>query len=83
MRTIDSPLLLRIPEVAQHLGVSRHTVYRMIEAGTLPAVEMPTGLTSCLRVRQADLDNFVGLLGKPAPAWKKLGPLRQPATRRA
>jgi len=48
-------LLMRIPEVAARLGVSRAKVYELIAAGTLPAVKVD----GCRRVRTSDLDAFV------------------------
>lgn len=39
------PKLLRIPEAADALGVSRATVYRLITAGELPTVTVRTPRT--------------------------------------
>jgi len=48
-------LLIKIPEVAARLGVSRAKVYELIAAGTLPAVKVD----GCRRVRTSDLEAFV------------------------
>lgn len=49
-------LLLKIPEVATYLGLSRTTVYELIGSGMLPAVK----IGGCRRIRVADLRAFVG-----------------------
>jgi excisionase family DNA binding protein len=48
-------LLIKIPEVAARLGVSRAKVYELIAYGTLPAVK----LDGCRRVRTCDIEAFV------------------------
>ncbi len=48
-------LLIKIPEVAARLGVSRAKVYELIASGTLPAVKVD----GCRRVRTSDLEAFV------------------------
>jgi excisionase family DNA binding protein len=48
-------MLIKIPEVAARLGVSRAKVYELIAAGTLPAVKVD----GCRRVRTCDLQAFV------------------------
>jgi len=45
---------LRIDEVAQYLGISRRTVYRLIEEGALAAVK----IRGCSRVHWEDLHRF-------------------------
>lgn len=50
--------LLTIPEVAAALGRSRSSVYSLLQHGELPSVR----LGSSRRVREADLDAFVGSL---------------------
>jgi excisionase family DNA binding protein len=45
---------LRIDEVAQYLGISRRTVYRLIEEEKLEAVK----IRGCSRVRWDDLQRF-------------------------
>ena len=55
-------LLLRASEVAEALGVSRTTVWRMIRDGSLPSVKMGDSR----RVRREDLEAFVrGLAPSP------------------
>lgn len=48
-------LLIKIPEVAARLRVSRAKVYELIASGTLPAVKVD----GCRRVRTCDLEAFV------------------------
>lgn len=57
-------LLIKIPEVAARLGVSRAKVYELIASGTLPAVKVD----GCRRVRTCDLEAFVSGL---TPVWFK------------
>lgn len=56
-----STQLLTIPETAEHLGIAINTVYKMIAAGDLRAVDMavPGARTSKTRIRQDDLDAFI------------------------
>ena len=48
-------LLLKIPEAAARLGVSRAKLYELIASGALPAVK----IDGCRRVRTDDLRAFV------------------------
>jgi excisionase family DNA binding protein len=48
-------LLLRVPEVAQRLGISRAKVYELIAAERLPSVK----IDGCRRVRSQDLTAYV------------------------
>lgn len=60
-------LLLRIPEVADRLTMSRSKVYELIQSGALPSVRIDRSR----RVRVRDLEAFVGSLtvgGNDAPA---------------
>jgi excisionase family DNA binding protein len=54
------PTLFTIPETADQLRVSRHTVYGLIEAGKLRAVLLGAGGT--LRVRSDDLTAYIDSL---------------------
>jgi excisionase family DNA binding protein len=47
--------LLRVAEVAEHLGVCAATVYRLCESGQLP----PVRSINSIRVRPKDLAAFV------------------------
>ena len=51
-------LLLKVPEVARSLGISRAKVYELIAAQDLPSVK----IDGCRRVRAADLRAFVSSL---------------------
>ena len=51
-------LLLRIPEAAAQLGISRAKLYELIADGSLPSVR----LGGCRRIRASDLDDFVEAL---------------------
>ena len=49
--------LLKIKEVATHLGVSKALVYDMVHKGELPCVRFRTEM----RIRQEDLDAYVAV----------------------
>lgn len=60
MHATRSPELLRIPEAAERLNVSRASVYRWIEEGRLPAVQLG-GRGSPLRVPTGELEEWLAL----------------------
>jgi excisionase family DNA binding protein len=72
-------LLLRIPEVAELLGVSEATVYRFIDRCGLTTVHIPSGRGGARlvqRVRRSDLEAWVAQLPAASgdvdpslPAW--------------
>jgi excisionase family DNA binding protein len=47
---------LRAAEAAEYLGVTRQTVYRWIEERVIPSYALSSAV---VRVRQADLDEFI------------------------
>lgn len=47
----DSPVLLRVPQAARILGVSRSKAYELINAGRLPVIR----LAGSIRVNRAAL----------------------------
>lgn len=51
-------LLMRVPEVAAQLGISRAKVYELMAAGRIPSVK----IDGCRRVRSTDLDDYIGSL---------------------
>ena len=51
-------LLLKVPEVARSLGISRAKVYELIAAGILTSVR----IDGCRRVRATDLRAYVDSL---------------------
>jgi excisionase family DNA binding protein len=51
-------LLLRVPEVASRLSMSRGKVYELIRSGVLPSVR----IDRARRIRTCDLESFVGSL---------------------
>ena len=55
---MDEKLLYRIPEVAQHLSLSRSEVYELVRAGVVPSVR----IDRVRRVRGADVIAFVEAL---------------------
>ena len=50
------PTFLTVADVAEVLYVSKMTVYRMIESGTLPALKINQ---RTFRIRQEDLDAYI------------------------
>lgn len=55
--------LLSIPEVAERLRASRSTVYRLIAAGDLHAVEFgAVGVTKRYRIPASELDRYIDSL---------------------
>lgn len=57
MNPTDTPELLKPHEVAVDLDVSTATVYRMIDAGTLPHVNV--GARQAVRVRRTDVAAYL------------------------
>ena len=51
-------LLLKVPEAAAQLGISRAKLYELVAAGILPAVK----IGGCRRLRSADLQDYVNRL---------------------
>jgi excisionase family DNA binding protein len=51
-------LLLKVPEAAAQLGVSRAKLYELIRNGALPSVRVD----GCRRIRRADLLEYVANL---------------------
>lgn len=58
---ISAGLILNVSQVAKSLGVSRPTVYRLIESGALPAKKLSTGSDTAARtvVLSEDLKRFL------------------------
>ncbi len=54
-------LLIKVPEAAAQLGVSRAKLYELISSGALKAVKVD----GCRRIRTSDLQNFVEHLSEP------------------
>jgi excisionase family DNA binding protein len=61
--TIESPLLTA-GETASYLKVARSTVWRLVEAGQLPAVR----LGKVVRVRKSSLDAYIAACEDKKPA---------------
>jgi excisionase family DNA binding protein len=56
-------LLLKIPEAAAQLGISRAKLYELIADGSIRSVR----LGGCRRIRASDLNDFVdALIDRPA-----------------
>lgn len=66
---LSGPLLLSMGEAADLLGVSRATLWRMLEAGALEKVELYPGSTC--RLRASDILELVEKRkpAKPKDAW--------------
>jgi excisionase family DNA binding protein len=56
-------LLLRVPEVAARLSMSRGKVYELMRSGALPSVRIDRSR----RIRARDLEAFVGSLDSGGP----------------
>lgn len=51
--------LLTVKEAAELLRVNKYSIYRWIEAGSLPARRLGHGRTrAAIRIKQVDLENF-------------------------
>lgn len=57
MNTSPLPRLLKVPEAAEALGVSRHTIYRLIAAGELSSVCV--GNRNATRIEESALTAYV------------------------
>jgi excisionase family DNA binding protein len=51
--------LLKVEEVADLIGVSRRTVYALIQAGFLETVNVGSAARPRLRVTPAEMDRFI------------------------
>jgi excisionase family DNA binding protein len=60
-------LLLKVPDVAQQLGVSRAKVYELMSRGLLPSVKVD----GCRRIRSEDLRAFTANL---ETSWPRRAP---------
>lgn len=58
MATIETPRLLTPTEVAERLRVGRATVYRLIQAGEIPAVRL-NARQGPLRVAEDELGDWL------------------------
>ena len=56
-------LLLKVPEAANQLGISRAKLYELIADGTIPAVK----IGGCRRIRMDDLHDYVAKLPSGEP----------------
>ena len=55
-RVLEAPLLLGMGDAARLLGVSRGTLWRMLQAGTFEKVELYRG---SYRIRSIDIEDFL------------------------
>jgi excisionase family DNA binding protein len=58
MRTVETERLLTVGEVAKKLQVSKPTVYRLIQNGHLPALQL-AGPGSTLRIAVHELEAWL------------------------
>lgn len=58
---MTSVIVLKIPQVAEILGCSDRHIYRLIDAGALPAVDIspPGSQRSRTRIRFSDLQEYI------------------------
>jgi len=59
MDTATLPALLKLPEVMERTGLSRASVYRVINSGLLKTVKIGRSV----RVSEAELGRFINSLG--------------------
>lgn len=52
-------VLLKVAEVAKRLSVGPDWVYRRIESGQIPVVELGGGNRKNQRIRESDLDKYI------------------------
>lgn len=66
----EGQTLLKIPEAAARLGVSRATVYRLIDSGDLDTVTVSTPRTKIragmTRIPSGAVDAYIARMGKKA-----------------
>ena len=62
---IPEPKLLRAPQVAALLAISRPAVYRLAKTGKLPS---PVKVGNCQRWRKSDIEAVAAGTWKPEPA---------------
>lgn len=67
-----APRLLRIPEVAERLGIGRATVYTLIASQQLAVHDIGTGTRTRLRVSEPDLAAYI--------TSRRIPPLKSPRT---
>lgn len=58
MSTVIAPRLLKIADAAERLGVSRFWIYRRIESGEIPVVELGDTRKN-QRIAETDLAAFI------------------------
>ena len=73
MATKTAPRLLKIPEVAEHLGCHRDTVYELIARGELDTVDISTHGRSKSRVPEPSLAAFIERRTTPAKRLRAAG----------
>lgn len=59
--------MLRVPEVAERLGVDPTTVYRLAKTGRLPAIQLRKNGT--VRIDEAELDALALRAGRGRMTW--------------
>lgn len=56
--------MLTVREIASRLGLSKMTIYRLVDAGTIPAVRVGRSL----RVSREDFESYLGRVRTSATA---------------
>ncbi len=54
----EPPTELTVDQVAQEMQINKRRVYRWIQAGDLPAIDIGTGEKHNYRISRTDLDDF-------------------------
>jgi excisionase family DNA binding protein len=79
MHATRSPELLRIPEAAEKLNVSRASIYRWISEGRVPAVQLG-GKGSPIRIPAAELHEWLNERRNSSDASESSGTPRSQTT---
>ncbi len=59
-RRSDEDRLLKVDEVAARLRLSKSAVYNLLSRGLIPFIDLACGKKHVPRVRESDLEKFIG-----------------------
>ena len=67
LASMPTQILVTVAQAGELLAVSRHTVYRYVNVGRLPAVQMGMADRSMIRIRYADCVKLANRLATAPP----------------